>query len=42
MVENLLDEKRRKEQELHQAFEFFNKRAVQLEKSHKIGNDEFN
>ncbi|MEC7641630.1 MAG: ATP-binding protein [Nitrospinota bacterium] len=35
MVENLLNEKRKKEEELHRAFEFFNERAAQLEKSHE-------
>ncbi|MFQ5673733.1 MAG: nitrogen regulation protein NR(II) [Nitrospinales bacterium] len=35
MVENLVDEKQKKEQELHQAFECFNERAGQLERSHE-------
>ena len=35
MVENLLDEKIKKEQELHKAFKFFSERAIQLEKSHE-------
>jgi len=35
MVENLLDEKRKKEEELRRAFEFFNERAGQLERSHE-------